>query len=63
MTKHVSVNAILAIGVTFVILTGGIDLSVGSIAGLASMVAGVLLYKGLPLLRRNRVVLRPSPSS
>ena len=33
MTKHVSVNAILAIGVTFVILTGGIDLSVGSIAG------------------------------
>lgn len=48
MTKHVSVNAILAIGVTFVILTGGIDLSVGSIAGLASMVAGFLLYRGLP---------------
>ena len=49
MTKHVSVNAILAIGVTFVILTGGIDLSVGSIAGFASMVAGFLLYKGVPL--------------
>jgi erythritol transport system permease protein len=48
MTKHVSVNAILAIGVTFVILTGGIDLSVGSIAGFASMVAGFLLYKGVP---------------
>ena len=48
MTKHVSVNAILAIGVTFVILTGGIDLSVGSIAGLASMVVGGLLFKGLP---------------
>ncbi|GAA2375493.1 ABC transporter permease [Dactylosporangium salmoneum] len=47
MTKHVAVNAILAIGVTFVILTGGIDLSVGSIAGLASMVAGGLLFKGL----------------
>ncbi len=49
MTKHVSVNAILAIGVTFVILTGGIDLSVGAIAGLSSMVAGMLLYNGLPL--------------
>ena len=49
ITKHVSVNAILAIGVTFVILTGGIDLSVGAIAGLASMFAGILLYRGLPL--------------
>jgi erythritol transport system permease protein len=47
MTKHVAINAILAIGVTFVILTGGIDLSVGSIAGLASMIAGGLLFTGL----------------
>jgi erythritol transport system permease protein len=47
MTKHVAINAILAIGVTFVILTGGIDLSVGSIAGLAGMVSGGLLFKGL----------------
>lgn len=47
MTKHVSVNAILGIGVTFVILTGGIDLSVGSIAGFASMIAGGLLFSGL----------------
>jgi erythritol transport system permease protein len=49
MTKHVAINAILAIGVTFVILTGGIDLSVGSIAGLASMIAGGLLFKGLDM--------------
>lgn len=47
MTKHVAINAILAIGVTFVILTGGIDLSVGSIAGLSSMVVGGLLFAGL----------------
>ncbi len=46
MTKHVSINAILAIGVTFVILTGGIDLSVGSIAGLSSMISGGLLFQG-----------------
>ena len=49
MTKHVAINAILAIGVTFVILTGGIDLSVGSIAGLSSMVVGGLLFSGLTL--------------
>jgi erythritol transport system permease protein len=43
MTKHVAINAILAIGMLMVILTGGIDLSVGSIVGLAGIVAGVLL--------------------
>ena len=43
MTKHVAINAILAIGMLIVILTGGIDLSVGSIVGLSGMVAGVLL--------------------
>jgi len=43
LAKHVSINAILAIGMTFAILAGGIDLSVGSVAGLAGMVAGGLL--------------------
>src|SRR3954463_6382738 len=43
MTRHVAINAILAIGMLLVILTGGIDLSVGSIVGLAGVVAGVLL--------------------
>jgi erythritol transport system permease protein len=55
MTKHVSVNAILAIGVTFVILTGGIDLSVGSIAGLSSMIAGGLLFEGLGWLGGGKI--------
>ena len=35
MSKHVALNAFLAMGMTFVIITGGIDLSVGSIVGLA----------------------------
>lgn len=43
MTKHVAYNAILALGMLFVILTGGIDLSVGSIVGLSGVVSGVLL--------------------
>ena len=49
MAKHIAIIAILAIGMSFVILTGGIDLSVGSIAGLAGMVAGALLLHGLRL--------------
>jgi len=43
MTRHVAINAILALGMLLVILTGGIDLSVGSIVGLSGVVAGVLL--------------------
>src|SRR5882672_10573484 len=49
LAKHVAISAILAIGMTFVILTGGIDLSVGSVAGLAGMVIGYLLTQGIAL--------------
>ncbi len=49
VSKHVAINAILAIGMTYVILTGGIDLSVGSIVGLTGMVAGGLIAEGLRL--------------
>ncbi len=49
MSKHVAVNAILALGMTFVILTGGIDLSVGAVVGLSGMIAGGLIYEGLVL--------------
>jgi len=47
VTKHVAIYAILGIGMTFVILTAGIDLSVGSIVGVAGMVAGALLTNGI----------------
>jgi erythritol transport system permease protein len=43
MTRHVAMNAILAIGMLMVILNGGIDLSVGSTVGLSGVVAGYLL--------------------
>jgi len=49
MTKHVAQYALLAIGMTFVIISGGIDLSVGSIVGLSAMLAGGLLQEGLVL--------------
>ncbi|HVU45006.1 MAG TPA: ABC transporter permease [Terracidiphilus sp.] len=47
LTKHVAITALLAVGMTFVVLTGGIDLSVGSIAGLSGMVAGYLITQGI----------------
>lgn len=49
MSKHVALNAFLAIGMTFVIISGGIDLSVGAIVGLCGMVAGYLILHGVDL--------------
>jgi erythritol transport system permease protein len=47
VAKHVALNAILTIGMTFVILTGGIDLSVGAVVGLTGMIAGGLIFEGV----------------
>ena len=46
---QISVNLCLSVGMTLVILTGGIDLSVGAVLGLAGAVAAGLLKNGLPL--------------
>ncbi len=43
MTKHVAINALLALGVLMTILSGGIDLSVGSIVALSGIIAGYTL--------------------
>ncbi|MBT6189714.1 MAG: ABC transporter permease [Tateyamaria sp.] len=46
-----SVNGVLAIGVTLVIITGGIDLSVGTMMTFCAVIAGVVLtYAGLPMI-------------
>jgi erythritol transport system permease protein len=47
LIKQTALNGILAIGMTFVILTGGIDLSVGSIVGFTGIIAGLLINEGL----------------
>ncbi|MBQ9528610.1 MAG: ABC transporter permease [Fretibacterium sp.] len=49
VAKHVSLYGILALGMTFVIITGGIDLSVGSVVGLVGMLAGGLIQEGLTI--------------
>ena len=41
--------AILAVGETFVIITGGIDLSVGAIVGFTSVIVAWLLTHGFPI--------------
>jgi len=40
---------IIALGMTFVVITGGIDLSVGSMSALAGMLMGLLLTNDVPL--------------
>jgi ribose transport system permease protein len=45
-----SVNGILALGVTFVIITGGIDLSIGTVMTLSAVITGVFITNlGLPI--------------
>jgi ribose transport system permease protein len=46
-----SVNGVLAVGVTLIIITGGIDLSIGTLMTFCSVIAGVVLtWLGMPLL-------------
>lgn len=47
LLRQVSINGLIAFGMTFVILTGGIDLSVGSILALSSAFTAILITSGL----------------
>lgn len=50
---QITINALIATGMTFVILTGGIDLSVGSVAALTGIVASTIINtmpnSGIPM--------------
>jgi len=46
VAEQTSINAIVAVGMTFVIISGGIDLSVGSIVALSGVVLGTALQSG-----------------
>ena len=48
ITRNFSFIGIMALGLTAVIATGGIDLSVGSIMGLTAVVCGLILQSGYP---------------
>ena len=47
--RSFSLTAIMAVGMTMVIITGGIDLSVGSIMGLAGLLTAMMIQGGLPV--------------
>ena len=50
VAEQTSINATVAVGMTFVILSAGIDLSVGSIVALSGVVLGIALQAGYPLV-------------
>src|SRR5208282_2108206 len=46
ITRNFTFVAVIALGMTIVIITGGIDLSVGSVLCLCSMILGVVMHAG-----------------
>jgi ribose/xylose/arabinose/galactoside ABC-type transport system permease subunit len=46
--RQASINGIVSVGMTLVILTGGIDLSVGSILALSAVIGADLMTSGVP---------------
>lgn len=48
VARQVSINAIIAVGMTCAILTGGIDLSVGPVMALSGTIAAGLMMAGFP---------------
>ncbi|WHZ05933.1 ribose ABC transporter permease RbsC [Neobacillus sp. YX16] len=47
LLRQVAINALIAFGMTFVILTGGIDLSVGAILALSSALTAGMMVSGI----------------
>jgi ribose/xylose/arabinose/galactoside ABC-type transport system permease subunit len=47
--RQSTINGIMAVGMTFVILTAGIDLSVGALLALSTVVAADLMQKAIPV--------------
>lgn len=46
VVRQISINGMLAVGVTFVLLTAGVDLSLGSVVALAGVVAAHFAHPG-----------------
>src|ERR1700751_4199374 len=47
LLRQISINGILAVGVTYVLLTGGVDLSLGSLVALTGVIAARFAHPGL----------------
>lgn len=55
--RQVSISGICAVGMTFVMLTGGIDLSVGAILGVSGVLTAMMMLKGVPSLLASIIAL------
>lgn len=44
LVRQISINGILAVGVTYVLLTGGVDLSLGSLVALTGVIAAMFAH-------------------
>jgi ribose/xylose/arabinose/galactoside ABC-type transport system permease subunit len=49
LLRSTSIIGVVAIGMTFIIISGGIDLSVGSVVALSSVIAAKLMVSGVPI--------------
>lgn len=49
IVKQIAIQSIVAIGMTMIIITGNIDLSVGSIVAFASVIVAMLMTTGVPI--------------
>lgn len=50
LLRQTSIIGVMAVGMTFVIISGGIDLSVGSVLAFSSILASQLMVAGVPLV-------------
>jgi ribose/xylose/arabinose/galactoside ABC-type transport system permease subunit len=46
LVRQISINGILAVGVTYVLLTGGVDVSLGSVVALTGVAAAMFAHPG-----------------
>jgi ribose transport system permease protein len=61
IARRVSFYGVLTLGVALVIITGGIDLSIGSVVGLSEICYALLLERGVPPLGAALVILACAP--
>ncbi len=50
LVRQTAINGVVALGMTLVIIAGGIDLSVGSVVGFAGILVALLMKSGVPVI-------------
>ena len=50
LVRQVSIIGVVAIGMTIVIISAGIDLSVGSVVGFSNVLVAILMTHGMPII-------------